>query len=120
MPNIFDISFTIFVTTRDKGGPPVVGLKDFTLMQDEQRAEFGALYLDFAQRRADGRAAADEQLAAAAEVEAQIARAAVSVAVPTVAVVLPGVPAEATPVVAAAVAAPIVGEVLPKDAPITI
>lgn len=122
MPNIFDISFTIFVTTITKGGPPVVGLKDFQLMQDEQRAEFGALYLDFAQRRADGRAAADEQLAAAAEVEAQFAKAAVSVAVPTAAVVLPGVPAEAAPVMVtvSTVKVPIVGEVLPKDAPITI
>jgi len=114
LPNIFDISFTMCVTTRDKGGPPVIACKDFRLLQDEQRAEFGAMYLEFAQRKADGRADADAQLAAAAEAEAQQANAVVTEVTAPVApaVVLPG------PVVKAD--EPIVGTVVNKDEPITI
>src|SRR6185295_9870331 len=62
LPNIFDVSFTMFVTSREKGGPPVLGVKDFKLMNDADRAEFGALYQERVQRNLDHKAMAEEQM----------------------------------------------------------
>jgi hypothetical protein len=45
MPNIFDISFDIFSSSKD-GGPFQMGFKGFALMKPEDKAEFGQLYLD--------------------------------------------------------------------------
>jgi hypothetical protein len=114
LPNIYDISFTMYVTEKEKGGPPVIGCKNFRLMQDEDRAEFGALYLDFANRKE----AAQDAVAVAAEEEAQQAAAAVS-APPAPAVVLPG-PATVPTITTGINEGPLVGEVVGKDEPITI
>lgn len=60
MPNIFDVSFTIYTTQKVKGGPFVMGFKDFKLMSPEDKAEFGAMYLDFATRKAQAMASQAE------------------------------------------------------------
>lgn len=100
MPNIFDISFELFVTEKDKGGPPVIGCRDFKALQPKDRAEFGALYQELeAQRRQQP--AVDPSIL---EAEAEFQAAKVATTQPSV--VLPGVP--------------VTGEVLPKEAPITI
>lgn len=115
MPNVFDISFELYVTTRDKGGPPVIGCRDFKLMQPAERAEFGAMYVDFATRRQSLQAEYEAQANAAEETQS----AAAAVSQPAVpAVVLPGVPvAQAEP---AQTAGPITGEIVGKDEPIVI
>lgn len=112
LPNIYDISFTMYVTEKEKGGPPVIGCKNFRLMQDADREEFGALYLDFANRKE----AAQDAQAVAAEEEAQQVAAAVS-APPAPAVVLPG---PATVPTVTGVTEVLVGEVVAKEEPITI
>ena len=109
LPNIFDISFTIFVTTKEQGGVPVVGCKDFKLMAEADREEFGALYLELTKQRPD---------TSAAEEEAQQVAAAVS-APPAPAVVLPG-PATVPTITTGINEGPLVGEVVGKDEPITI
>jgi hypothetical protein len=108
MPNIFDISFCLFVTTRDKGGPPVVGCKDFKYMSPEDRAEFGALYLEYTKQ--------PDPTAVAAEEEAQQVAAAVS-APPVQTIVLPG---PATVPTVTGVTEVLTGEIVGKDEPITI
>lgn len=99
LPSIYDLSMTMYPTQREKGGVPVIGIKDVKLMSDADRAEFGALYLELTKRPAQ------EEEMSQAEAEFQAAKVATTQA-PAPAVVLPGVPVQ--------------GEVLPKDAPITI
>lgn len=115
MPNIFDISFEMYVTTRDKGGPPVIGCRDFKLMQPAERAEFGALYVEFATRRQSLQAEYEAQNAATEETQA----AAAVVSQPAApAVVLPGVPvAQAEPI---QTTGPIVGEIVAPEEKIVI
>ena len=112
LPNIYDISFTMYVSEKEKGGPPLILCKNFKLMQDADREEFGSLYLDFANRKE----AAQDAIAAAAEEEAAQAAAAVS-APPAPAVVLPG---PATVPTVTGVTEVLVGEVVAKEEPITI
>src|SRR5271157_1659906 len=50
LPNIFDISFEIQSSSRD-GGPYVMSFGDFKLMNPEDKAEFGQLYLDIVASR---------------------------------------------------------------------
>jgi hypothetical protein len=52
MPNIYDISFNISVTSKD-GGSFFMKFDDFKLMRPEDRAEFGQLYLDIMQQKID-------------------------------------------------------------------
>ena len=94
MPNIFDISFDIVSTQPIKGGSYVMAFRNFALMKPEDKAEFGALYLDFANRRAEHAAA---QEAAVAEAVTEAANA-----------------------VSETAAGPVTGTVVGKDEPITI
>jgi hypothetical protein len=71
MPNIFDISFDIYAASKD-GGPYVMGFKNFALMKPEDKAEFGQLYLDLMQQRAE---AQQVQQNDEAEVDAAVAEA---------------------------------------------
>jgi hypothetical protein len=73
MPNIFDISFELFVTEKDTGGPPVIGCRDFKALQPKDRAEFGALYAELEAQR---RQPAEDPAAMEAEAEFQAAKAA--------------------------------------------
>jgi hypothetical protein len=63
---IWQISFTLGVDQPIKGGQYVLGFKDFKVMSDEDKAEFGAMYQDFVQRRQAGQIQSQE----AAEQEA--------------------------------------------------
>jgi hypothetical protein len=67
-PNIFDVSFRIFVT-QEKGAPNyILGVKDIAPLAKEARADFGALFLEFSSRRAQGQvqdAVASEEAAVA-------------------------------------------------------
>lgn len=71
MPNIFDIVFTVYVTQKEKGGPFVMAFKDFKYLGSaEERAEFGALYMEYLNRKTQQKTqpAVDEQ----AEADAQV------------------------------------------------
>lgn len=46
LPNIFDITFPVSSAQLEKGGPWVLQIGKPVAMNDEARAEFGALYLD--------------------------------------------------------------------------
>jgi hypothetical protein len=50
MPNIFDISFTVYAT-EDKDKNLIMGFKDFARMKPEDRKEFGALYQEYMEQR---------------------------------------------------------------------
>jgi hypothetical protein len=50
-PEVYDISFTMFV--KKEGAHYILGFKDFAPMSLEVRAEFGAIFADFARRRAE-------------------------------------------------------------------
>lgn len=54
LPNIFDVTFTIYPYQIEKGGPWIVGFKSFLALRPEDRAEFGALFLDFVSRKQQG------------------------------------------------------------------
>jgi len=97
MPNLFDITFTLFSHQKEKGGPWNIGCKDFAQLKPEDRKEFGALFLEFEERRRQG----NVQDAAVSEEEA-VASA------PTAAV------SEVKEV--ESIAKPIEGEYLPPDA----
>jgi hypothetical protein len=71
MPNIFDISFDIYSTSKG-GGPYIMGFKNFALMKPEDKAEFGQLYLDLMQQKND---AQQVQQNDEAEVDATVAEA---------------------------------------------
>ena len=73
MPNIFDISFDIFSHSKD-GGPFQMGFKNFALMKPEDKAEFGQLYLDLMENKAQVDQAYNEE-AAAADLVTEIAAA---------------------------------------------
>lgn len=105
LPNIFDISFTIYVTQRDKGGPFVIGTKDYRYMEKESdRKEFGGLYQEFIINRKSLQnapvEAEEEQAAADAVVSESPATSA-----PAPAVVLPSTGSTG----------PVVGTVVPKE-----
>lgn len=72
-PNIFDVSFKIYVT-QEKGAPNyILGIKDIARLKPEDREAFGAIFLDFAQRRQQGLvqdAAASEDAVVAASTAA--------------------------------------------------
>ena len=65
---IWQISFTLGVDQPMRGGQYVLGFKDFKVLNDEDKAEFGAIYQDYAARRNAG--AVQSQEAAEAEAEA--------------------------------------------------
>ena len=72
-PNIFDISFSISVTSKD-GGSYFMKFDEFKLMKPEDRAEFGQLYMDLMQQKIDlasSNAINEEAEAAAAVAEAK-------------------------------------------------
>jgi len=72
-PNIFDVSFSISVTSKD-GGSYFMKFDDFKLMKAEDRAEFGQLYADLMQQKIDlskSNAINEEAEAAAAVAEAK-------------------------------------------------
>jgi hypothetical protein len=50
LPSIFEISFDIVASSKD-GGPYVMAFKNFALMKPEDKAEFGALYLELQQQK---------------------------------------------------------------------
>jgi hypothetical protein len=70
-PNIFDVSFKLYVT-QEKGAPNyILGFKEFAPLKEEDRDAFGAIFLDFAARKAQGGVAEQEEaVAETAEVEA--------------------------------------------------
>lgn len=50
MPNIFDISFTVYAN-KDKDGNIIMGFKDFARMKPDDQKEFGALYQEYMEQR---------------------------------------------------------------------
>ena len=70
MPNIFDVTFTIYLIQKEKGGPFVLQCKDFKVLNEEGKKDFGQLYLDFLERKTRG--LVQDQLSAEAEVEAKV------------------------------------------------
>jgi len=66
---IWQISFTLGVDQPIRGGQFVLGFKDFKVMSDEDKLEFGAMYQDFVQRRSQGNIQSQD----AAEAEAETA-----------------------------------------------
>jgi hypothetical protein len=100
-PNIFDVKFPVSVTSQKtaKGIAYVLVVGKPVYLNEEARKEFGNLYLDFANRRAQGNVQTAEESEAAAEASMveQPARSEV-----------------------AAVVGPITGEVLPAKSDITI
>lgn len=67
MPNLFDVSFDVESSSRD-GGPFVMSFKNFALMKPEDRAEFGQLYLDLLEQKAEAQSQNNEEAEAAAMV----------------------------------------------------
>ncbi len=67
MPNLFDVSFDIESSSRD-GGPFVMSFKNFAVMKPEDRAEFGQLYLDLLEQKAEVQASYNEDAEASAMV----------------------------------------------------
>lgn len=65
-PNVFDISFKIYPVAQEKGTYYTLGFKDIAPLKMEDRAEFGALFLDFANRKANSQIAQEEEEAAVA------------------------------------------------------
>lgn len=102
-PNIFDFVFTIYSTQPTKGGPYVMGFKDVKLMKEEDRADFGSIFLEFLAAKQERQRAYELQQADASQTTASNVD--VNEA-PAEEVVLPS--------------GPIVGEVVSKDEPITI
>lgn len=102
-PNLFDVKFPVSVTsqTNAKGISYVLVVGKPVYMNEEARKEFGNLYLDFANRRAQGTVQTAEESEAAAEANASVTEA----------------PARSE---VAAVVGPITGEVLPAKSDITI
>jgi hypothetical protein len=73
-PNVFDISFKIYAVPQEKGTYYTLGFKEIAPLKQEDRAKFGALFLEFANKKANYAAAAieAEQQAAAAEAEVAV------------------------------------------------
>lgn len=73
-PNIFDVSFKLYVT-QEKGAPNyILGIKDVAPLKKEDRPAFGAIFMDFSSRRAQGLvqdAATSEEAAVEASVTEQ-------------------------------------------------
>ena len=63
---IWRISFTMY-SWQKNGGPFMLGLKDFRVMSEEDRAAFGQLIQDYAARRAQGAIRTQESAEAEAE-----------------------------------------------------
>ena len=63
---IWRISFTMY-SWQKNGGPFMLGLKDFRVMSEEDRASFGQLIQDYAARRAQGAIQTQESAEAEAE-----------------------------------------------------
>lgn len=105
-PNIFDISFKVGVTDTADGNY-MLTFTDFAAMNEEARAEFGQIYLDFVARKEAGQVVSQE--AVEAEMDAAIAQSEKEqeeAALTTPAVTIP--------------TGPITGTVVGKDEPITI
>ena len=51
LPNLFDFSFTIYSHQPKPGGAFAIGCKDFLLMNEKEKAEFGSLYAEYCERR---------------------------------------------------------------------
>ena len=92
LPNIFDISFKIFVTKENSSDPNFIfGFKDFAMMNAESRQEFGQVYLDFVNQRNAGlvvdqatvEAEADAAVAESEAKEVEAALTAPAVTIPT-------------------------------------
>jgi hypothetical protein len=49
--NLFDFSFEIYSTQLTKGGPYVMACRKFALMQEKDKQEFGALFLEYMAQR---------------------------------------------------------------------
>lgn len=77
MPNVFDVSFKLYVVPQDKGTYFTLGFKDIAPLKAEDRPKFGAIFLDFANRKAQGALKIEEE-EAAAEAEAAEAEVATS------------------------------------------
>lgn len=71
-PEIYDVSFTMFV--KKDGAHFVLGFKDFAPLALEARGAFGAIFQDFAKRRAeyDQASVADESATQSAVVDAAV------------------------------------------------
>lgn len=72
-PNVFDVSFKIYPVAQEKSTYYTLGFKDFAPLKTEDRPKFGALFLDFANRKAQGAAATEEEAEAIAQAEAETA-----------------------------------------------
>jgi hypothetical protein len=59
-PNVFDISFKIFSVPDKSNTYYTLGFKEFAPMKPEDRAKFGEIFLDFANRKALNQIAAEE------------------------------------------------------------
>lgn len=114
LPNIFDISFTMYVK-KDAGGDSFVfQAKDFKALLPEARAEFGALVEDFLNRRANGQVVSQEEVEAEEEAKQAVSETPANAPVPSA-------PAPKPVEVQAVVGGQaVVGEIVSKDAPITI
>jgi hypothetical protein len=73
MPNIFDVSFKICCVPQEKGTYWTLGFKDIAPLKQEDRAKFGALFLEFANRKATYAAQAEEAEQQAAAADAEVA-----------------------------------------------
>jgi hypothetical protein len=74
-PNVFDISFKIYPVAQEKGTYYTLGFKDIAPLKMEDRAQFGEIFLDFANRKAQNTVLAEHDEAdatAPAVVEAAI------------------------------------------------
>jgi hypothetical protein len=52
-PNVFDVSFKIYPVAQEKGTYYTLGFKDIAPLKKEDRPAFGALFLEFANRKAE-------------------------------------------------------------------
>lgn len=61
-PSIFDVSFKIYAVPQEKGTYYTLGFKDFAPVAEDKRSEFGELFLEFTNRRAELQEDAVEQI----------------------------------------------------------
>lgn len=94
MPSVFDISFKLYVIPPQAGGGDVnftIGFKEFAPIKQEDRAEFGNMFLDYVNRKRSG-LVVEEETETADQVVAAPASAPVAQAV-----VIPATDAATTP-----------------------
>ena len=70
-PNVFDVSFKIYPVPQEKGTYYTLGFKDIAPLKQEDRAKFGVLFLEFANRKAHYAEDAEKAEMQAAEAAAE-------------------------------------------------